>query len=61
MKLPLLTCRLQKQVLQNIIKPYRCVSLDFLAKEINVANEEAPVQRCTRLLKTSRGHKLRRW
>ncbi|CAE7776474.1 csn2 [Symbiodinium sp. CCMP2456] len=28
------------QVLQNIIKPYRCVSLDFLAKEINVANEE---------------------
>ena len=31
-----------QQVLQNIIKPYRCVSLDFLAKEINVTNEEAP-------------------
>lgn len=29
------------QVLQNLIKPYRCVSLDFLAKEINVASEEA--------------------
>merc|ERR1712187_616081 len=28
------------QVLQNIIKPYRCVSLQFLAKEINVAGEE---------------------
>merc|ERR1711972_131833 len=28
------------QVLQNIIKPYRCVSLDFLAKEINVPTEE---------------------
>merc|ERR1712190_92672 len=28
------------QVLQNIIKPYRCVSLQFLAKEINVANDE---------------------
>merc|ERR1711870_221877 len=28
------------QVLQNIIKPYRCVSLQFLAKEINVASEE---------------------
>merc|ERR1711979_1893 len=29
------------QVLQNIIKPYRCVSLQFLAKEINVAVDEA--------------------
>jgi COP9 signalosome complex subunit 2 len=28
------------QVLQNIIKPYRCVSLAFLAKEINVAADE---------------------
>merc|ERR1739838_1175957 len=28
------------QVLQNIIKPYRCVSLQFLAKEINVACDE---------------------
>merc|ERR1719293_621265 len=28
------------QVLQNIIKPYRCVSLQFLATEINVASEE---------------------
>merc|ERR1712007_387897 len=28
------------QVLQNIIKPYRCVSLAFLAKEINVPSEE---------------------
>jgi len=28
------------QVLQNIIKPYRCISLDFLAKEINVPNED---------------------
>merc|ERR1712083_49521 len=28
------------QVLQNIIKPYRCVSLTFLAKEINVPSEE---------------------
>lgn len=28
------------QVLQNIIKPYRCVSLEFLAKEINVSSEE---------------------
>ena len=28
-------------MLQNLIKPYRCVSLDFLAKEINVASEEA--------------------
>merc|ERR1719379_2286573 len=28
------------QVLQNIIRPYRCVSLQFLAKEINVDNEE---------------------
>jgi len=28
------------QVLQNIIKPYHCVSLAFLAKEINVAAEE---------------------
>ena len=28
------------QVLQNLIKPYRCVSLDFLAKEINVTSEE---------------------
>merc|ERR1711879_1041518 len=28
------------QVLQNIIKPYRCVSLQFLSKEINVASEE---------------------
>merc|ERR1712124_133425 len=28
------------QVLQNIIKPYRCVSLTFLAKEINVPIEE---------------------
>merc|ERR1719487_73944 len=28
------------QVLQNIIKPYRCISLDFLAKEINVPSEE---------------------
>merc|ERR1712228_989880 len=28
------------QVLQNIIKPYRCVSLAFLAKEINVSSEE---------------------
>merc|ERR1711979_177031 len=28
------------QVLQNIIKPYRCVSLQFLAKEINVPSEE---------------------
>ena len=27
-------------MLQNLIKPYRCVSLDFLAKEINVASEE---------------------
>merc|ERR1712050_768700 len=28
------------QVLQNIMAPYRCVSLQFLAKEINVAGEE---------------------
>jgi len=28
------------QVLQNIIKPYHCVGLDFLAKEINVPSEE---------------------
>merc|ERR1711953_1442895 len=28
------------QVLQNIIKPYRMVSLQFLAKEINVNSEE---------------------
>merc|ERR1712113_1018258 len=28
------------QVLQNIIKPYRCVSLQFLANEINVSSEE---------------------
>jgi len=28
------------QVLQNIIKPYRCISLDFLAKEINVPVED---------------------
>jgi len=28
------------QVLQNIIRPYRCVSLDFLAKEINDKVEE---------------------
>merc|ERR1711972_805072 len=28
------------QVLQNIIKPYRCSSLSFLAKEINVSTEE---------------------
>merc|ERR1711870_232499 len=28
------------QVLQNIIKPYRSVSLQFLAKEINIASEE---------------------
>merc|ERR1711972_484594 len=28
------------QVLQNIIRPYRCVSLQFLAKEINVDSEE---------------------
>lgn len=28
------------QVLRNIIKPYRCVSLQFLAKEINVSGEE---------------------
>merc|ERR1712061_629636 len=28
------------QVLQNIIKPYRCVSLQFLAREINVPSEE---------------------
>merc|ERR1711988_1477020 len=28
------------QVLQNIIKPYRCVSLKFLAAEINVSSEE---------------------
>merc|ERR1712207_84563 len=28
------------QVAQNIIKPYRCISLDFLAKEINVPTEE---------------------
>merc|ERR1712190_63766 len=28
------------QVLQNIIKPYRCVSLQFLAKEINVQGDE---------------------
>eukprot|EP00747_Dinoflagellata_sp_TGD_P166974 gnl/TRDRNA2_/TRDRNA2_190604_c0_seq1.p1 gnl/TRDRNA2_/TRDRNA2_190604_c0~~gnl/TRDRNA2_/TRDRNA2_190604_c0_seq1.p1 ORF type:complete len:452 (-),score=110.42 gnl/TRDRNA2_/TRDRNA2_190604_c0_seq1:144-1499(-) len=28
------------QVLQNIIKPYRCISLDFLASEINVSNDE---------------------
>jgi len=28
------------QVLQNIIKPYRCISLEFLAKEINVPSEE---------------------
>jgi len=28
------------QVLQNIIKPYKCVSLQFLVKEINVSNEE---------------------
>lgn len=28
------------QVLQNIIKPYRCVSLQFLAQEINVPSEE---------------------
>lgn len=28
------------QVLQNIIKPYRCVSLHFLAQEINVPSEE---------------------
>merc|ERR1719201_3163007 len=28
------------QVLQNIIKPYRCISLEFLAKEINVDNDE---------------------
>jgi len=28
------------QVLQNIIRPYRCISLQFLAKEINVDNDE---------------------
>lgn len=28
------------QVLQNIIKPYRCISLQFLASEINVPQEE---------------------
>jgi len=28
------------QVLQNIIKPYRCISLQFLAREINVPNDE---------------------
>merc|ERR1712192_320083 len=28
------------QVLQNIIQPYRCVSLTFLAKEINVPCDE---------------------
>jgi COP9 signalosome complex subunit 2 len=28
------------QVIQNIIKPYRCVSLQFLAKEINVPGDE---------------------
>eukprot|EP00812_Abedinium_dasypus_P000884 NODE_1104_length_1239_cov_232.898649.p1 GENE.NODE_1104_length_1239_cov_232.898649~~NODE_1104_length_1239_cov_232.898649.p1 ORF type:complete len:367 (+),score=152.46 NODE_1104_length_1239_cov_232.898649:3-1103(+) len=28
------------QVLQNIIQPYHCVSLDFLAREINVARDE---------------------
>merc|ERR1712039_214229 len=28
------------QVLQNIIKPYRCVSLQFLAREINVPGDE---------------------
>lgn len=28
------------QVLQNIIKPYRCISLKFLATEINVSSEE---------------------
>lgn len=28
------------QVLQNIIRPYRCVSLDFLCREINVDSEE---------------------
>ena len=28
-------------MLQNLIKPYRCVSLDFLAKEINVTSDEA--------------------
>merc|ERR1711948_185638 len=28
------------QVLQNIMSPYRCVSLQFLAKEINVDQEE---------------------
>merc|ERR1719486_1520314 len=28
------------QVLQNIIKPYRCVSLQYLAHEINVSGEE---------------------
>lgn len=33
------------QVLQNLIKPYRCVSLDFLAQELNV-----PVAEVTSLL-----------
>mmetsp|Transcript_9578 Transcript_9578/g.21017 ORF Transcript_9578/g.21017 Transcript_9578/m.21017 type:complete len:450 (-) Transcript_9578:44-1393(-) len=28
------------QVLQNLIRPYRCISLDFLSKEINVDIEE---------------------
>merc|ERR1712039_920942 len=28
------------QVLQNIIRPYRCVSLKFLAGEINVDSDE---------------------
>merc|ERR1719229_288218 len=28
------------QVLQNLIKPYRCVSLQFLAQEINVPGDE---------------------
>jgi len=28
------------QVLQNLIRPYRCISLEFLAKEINVERDE---------------------
>merc|ERR1712007_259073 len=28
------------QVMQNIIKPYRCISIEFLTKEIKIPSEE---------------------
>merc|ERR1712032_740042 len=35
-----LLSNIRLQVLQNIIRPYRCVSLEFLTKELNVSSQE---------------------